>query len=102
MDMMMHTQFVICPTVAKSKVIQFLDIIDFKKISDLVTPKIRSKSGRAGFPVDSMLKATFLGNYYGLSDRALEEELLDRVTFRVFCGMYQCTHSDSKEVGKAV
>ena len=71
----MHTQYVSCPTIAISKVLKFLDIIDFKKISDLVTPKIRSKSGRAGFAVDSMIKATFLGNYYGLSDRAVEDEL---------------------------
>ena len=51
--------------------------------------KIRSRAGRAGFPVNSMLKATFLGRYYGLSDRGLEDELQDRVTFRVFGGLYK-------------
>ena len=85
----MHTQFVSCPKIANSKVLKFLDIIDFKKISDLVTPKIRSMSGRAGFVADSMLKANFLGNYYGLSDRVLEDELKGRVTFRVIGGMYK-------------
>ena len=37
--MMMHTQFGSCPTIANSRVLKFLDVVDFKKISDLVTPK---------------------------------------------------------------
>ena len=91
MDMIMHKEFMDCPAVAKNKVLTILDVIDFTKLKDMVEPEIRSKSGRAGFPVDSMLKATFLGNYYDLSDRNLEVELQDRVSFRLFCGMYNAS-----------
>ena len=45
---------------------------------------MRFRSSLADYPVFSMLKATFLGNYYDLSDRELKVELQDRVSFRVF------------------
>ena len=84
----MHKQFMDCPAIAKNKILPILKVIDFKKLTDMVELIIRSRSGRSGYPVLSMLKATFLGNYYDLSDRELEVELQDRVSFRVFCDMY--------------
>ena len=88
MDMIMHSQFMERPAVANSKVLQFLEVIDFEKLSAMVEPRIRAKDGRAGFPVSSMVKARFLGTYYNLSDRELEEELQNRADFGAFCGMY--------------
>ena len=67
---------------------RFRTIINFKKISDQVEPKIRSIKGRAGLPVESMIKAIFLGNYYDLSDRNLAEQLQKQLDFVVSCGMY--------------
>lgn len=88
MDMMLHSQLMARPAIADSEILKFLEIINFKKISNKVEPKIRSKKGRAGFPVESMLKATFLGNYHDLSDRALAKQLQKQLDFGVFCGMY--------------
>ena len=78
MDMIMHSQFMERPAVANSKVLQFLEVIDFEKLSAMVEPRIRAKDGRAGFPVSSMVKARFLGTYYNLSDRELEDESQNR------------------------
>ena len=54
----------------------------------MVEPVICLRSGSAGYRVPLMLKATFLEIYYDLPDRELESELQDRVSFGVFCEMY--------------
>jgi IS5 family transposase len=47
---------------------------------------LRSKQGRKGYPSLMMFKALLLQQWYGLSDPGLEEALLDRLSFRRFCG----------------
>lgn len=47
---------------------------------------LRSDIGRKGYPALSMFKALLLQQWYGLSDPGLEEALLDRLSFRRFCG----------------
>ncbi len=88
MDMMIHSALMSRSAMVDSEIMKFLKIINFKKIADQVEPKIRSRKGRAGFPVESMIKATFLGNYYDLSDRNLAAQLQKQLDFGVFCGMY--------------
>lgn len=43
--------------------------------------------GRGAWPVLVMWKALLLGAFYGLSERELEEALLDRLSFRRFVGL---------------
>lgn len=43
--------------------------------------------GRGAWPVLVMFKALLLGAFYGLSERELEEALLDRLSFRRFAGL---------------
>jgi len=43
--------------------------------------------GRGAWPVLVMFKALLLGALYGLSERELEEALLDRLSFRRFAGL---------------
>lgn len=43
-------------------------------------------AGRPAYPALSMFKALLLQQWYGLSDPGLEEALLDRLSFRRFCG----------------
>ena len=66
-----------------------LDRIDglFKwyRFEKLLKP-LRSEVGRPGYPALSMFKALLLQQWYGLSDPGLEEALLDRLSFRRFCG----------------
>lgn len=46
-----------------------------------------SGPGRPGYPVLVLLKGVLLQSLYGLSDRALEEALSDRLSFRRFVGL---------------
>ena len=55
------------------------------RLETLLKP-IRSKIGRKGYPSLAMFKALLLQQWYGLSDPGLEEALLDRFSFRRFCG----------------
>src|SRR4051794_1270610 len=43
--------------------------------------------GAPSYPLAVMFKALLLGQWYGLSDPALEEALGDRLSFRRFCGV---------------
>lgn len=63
MDMIMHSQFMERAAAAKSKALQFPEIIDFEKRLAMMEPQIRAKDGRAGFSVSSMVKVRFLGTY---------------------------------------
>ncbi len=47
---------------------------------------LRSEVGRPGYPALAMFKTLLLQQWYELSDPRLEEELLDRLSFRRFCG----------------
>ena len=47
---------------------------------------LRSGTGRPPYPALAMLKALYLQAMYDLSDPGLEEALLDRLSFRRFCG----------------
>src|ERR1700744_3578422 len=66
-----------------------------KALSELIdwTPlavqagKVRpAEIGRNPYDALAMLKALYLASLYDLSDPALEEALIDRVSFRLFCG----------------
>ena len=46
-----------------------------------------SSPGRPGWPVLVLVKALVLQSLYGLSDRELEDALLDRLSFRRFAGL---------------
>jgi transposase, IS5 family len=61
-------------------------LLDWRPLERLVL-KVRSgEHGRPPYTALSMFKALLLQQWYGLSDPALEEALLDRVSFRRFCG----------------
>jgi len=47
----------------------------------------RKLDGRPPFPAMVMFRALLLGQWYGLSDRDLEEALCDRLSFRRFVGL---------------
>lgn len=62
-------------------------LIDWKPISRLVRRVRPGEAGRPPYEPLSMFKALLLAQWYGLSDPGLEEALLDRVSFRRFCGL---------------
>ena len=61
-------------------------LIDWTPIEGLVRAVRCGEVGRPPYSALSMFKALLLQQWYGLSDPGLEEALLDRVSFRRFCG----------------
>ena len=61
-------------------------LIDWSALERLATPVREGRRGRPPYAPLSMLKALYLQALYDLSDPGLEEMLLDRLSFRRFCG----------------
>jgi IS5 family transposase len=61
-------------------------LIDWAPVETLVNTVRCGEVGRPPYSALSMFKALLLQQWYGLSDPGLEEALLDRVSFRRFCG----------------
>ena len=66
---------------------RILRLIDWERIEALVSSVRPGETGRPPYDPLSMFKALLLQQWYGLSDPGLEEALLDRVSFRRFCGL---------------
>lgn len=62
-------------------------LIDWAPIDGLVSGVRSGETGRPPYSPLTMFKALLLAQWYGLSDPGLEEALLDRVSFRRFCGL---------------
>jgi transposase, IS5 family len=61
-------------------------LIDWVPLERLVAPLRSGEMGRPPYDPLTMFKGLLLQQWYGLSDPGLEEALLDRVSFRRFCG----------------
>jgi transposase, IS5 family len=62
-------------------------VVDWSLFANILEEALnRKKTGRPAYPALAMLKALLLQQWYGLSDPGLEEALLDRLSFRKFCG----------------
>lgn len=62
-------------------------LIDWAPVEALVRRVRPGTTGRPPYRALVMVKALLLQQWYGLSDPGLEEALLDRVSFRRFCGL---------------
>lgn len=62
------------------------EVIDWHPLSVLARQVRPGDVGRRPYEALSMLKALYLASLYDLSDPGLEEALIDRVSFRLFCG----------------
>ena len=61
-------------------------LIDWSPLARMSASVRPGGTGRPPYEPPAMLKALLLQQLYGLSDPGLEEALLDRVSFRRFCG----------------
>ncbi len=61
-------------------------LIDWSALKPCLGELRKGRTGRPPYDVLSMLKAFYLQTLYDLSDPGLEEALLDRLSFRRFCG----------------
>lgn len=62
------------------------EIIDWRPLGTLVAQVRTGDVGRKPYEPLAMLKALYLASLYDLSDPQMEEMLIDRVSFRLFCG----------------
>jgi IS5 family transposase len=61
-------------------------LIDWSRLEGLLSGLRTGETGRPPYPALKMLKALYLQALYDLSDPGLEAMLLDRLSFRRFCG----------------
>jgi IS5 family transposase len=61
------------------------EVIDWAPLEVLAVGVRSGEVGRKPYDALAMLKALYLASLYDLSDPALEEALIDRVSFRAFC-----------------
>lgn len=61
--------------------------IDWSRLEPIVRRVRSGETGRPPYHPLAMLKALYLQRLYDLSDPGLEEALLDRLSFRRFCGL---------------
>ena len=66
-------------------------VIDFAalaaEVEKVFPPKDQSKGGRPPYPIETMVRIVVLKRLYGLSDEQMEFQLLDRMSFKRFCGL---------------
>ncbi len=62
-------------------------VIDWSRLEPIARRIRNSDTGRPPYPPMAMVKALYLQRLYDLSDPGLEEALLDRLSFRRFCGL---------------
>lgn len=71
---------------SNAKLAKIEGLIDWQRLQPLLAGVRSGETGRPPYPPLSMLKAIYLQALYDLSDPGLEEALLDRLSFRRFCG----------------
>jgi IS5 family transposase len=70
----------------RGKLKSLSEVIDWTQLEGLAASVRTGEVGRKPYDALAMLKALYLASLYDLSDPALEEALIDRVSFRAFCG----------------
>jgi len=71
---------------SNAKLKEIDEVIDWQRLEPLLAGIRSAETGRRPYLALPMLKAIYLQALYGLSDPGLEEALLDRLSFRRFCG----------------
>lgn len=65
--------------------------IDFAALSaevDRIVPRpVSEQGGRPPYPTEAMVRIVFLKHLYNLSDEQMEYQLLDRMSYKRFCGL---------------
>ncbi|WP_434662408.1 IS5 family transposase [Paraburkholderia sp. A3BS-1L] len=70
--------------------------IDFAALAaavDMIAPRPASpQGGRPPYPTEAMVRILVLKRLYNLSDEQMEYQLLDRMSYKRFCGLSNATH----------
>ena len=86
-DQMNFAEALLGPGIGSNGKLAGIDaLIDWQPLSEIVAGLRTWQTGRRPYASLAMLKALYLQALYDLSDPGLEEALLDRLSFRRFCG----------------
>jgi len=70
--------------------------IDFAALAaavDTIAPRpVSPQGGRPPYPTETMVRILVLKRLYNLSDEQMEYQLLDRMSYKRFCGLSNATH----------
>ena len=70
--------------------------IDFAALAaavDTIAPRpVSTQGGRPPYPTETMVRILVLKRLYNLSDEQMEYQLLDRMSYKRFCGLSNATH----------
>lgn len=70
--------------------------IDFAALAaevDRIAPRpVSTQGGRPPFPTETMVRILVLKRLYNLSDEQMEYQMLDRMSYKRFCGLAQATN----------
>lgn len=70
--------------------------IDFAALAarvDQIAPRpVSAQGGRPPYPTETMVRILVLKRLYNLSDEQIEYQLLDRMSYKRFCGLANATH----------
>lgn len=81
------TEILIDPRMGSNRKLEAIEaVIDWAALEPIARAIRSGAHGRPPYAPLAMLKALLLARMYGLSDPALEEALMDRASFRRFCG----------------
>ena len=72
---------------------QLVKLVDFEMFRStledvLVKKECKTQAGRPQIDVVLMFKVLFLQRYYGLGDRQIQYQIIDRTSFRQFLGIH--------------
>jgi len=71
----------------------FIDFVALAAEVNRVAPRVVSpQGGRPPFPTETMVRILVLKRLYNLSDEQMEYRLLDRMSYKRFCGLAQATN----------
>lgn len=77
--------------------------IDFASLAaevDKVAPRpVSAQGGRPPYPTETMVRILVLKRLYNLSDEQMEYQLLDRMSYKRFCGLANATHVPDRTTG---
>jgi IS5 family transposase len=88
MDQLGFAESFLGPEIGRNRRLERIDaLLDWASVGRRLTAELEAGDGRPPYPPLAMFKALLLQQWYGLSDPGLEEALLDRLSFRRFCGL---------------
>lgn len=76
-----------------SEIESCIDFVTLAAEVDRIAPRpVSTQGGRPPFPTETMVRILVLKRLYNLSDEQMEYQLLDRMSYKRFCGLTQATN----------